>query len=116
MNLQFVKQAIREFKNIKNAEKYYNGLKDFDAYIKRSRTIIYKEDNEGQYKHFELIKYLYDNYPQHVKKEIQNLNKLTNEKINELVNKIPDELLTNEHRKYIIIYLIKRRDILLNIE
>ena len=34
----------------------------------------------------------------------------------ELVNKIPDELLTNEHKKYIIMYLIRRRDILLNIK
>jgi len=63
---------LREFKNIQNAEKYYYGIKDFDAYINRSKTIIYKEDNENQYKHFELIKYLYDNYPQYVICELDN--------------------------------------------
>lgn len=105
---------LREFKNIENAEKYYNKIKDFDAYINRSKTIIYKEDNNKQYKHFELIKYLYDNYPQYVVPEINNLIKLTDEVIEELVNKIPDELLTKEHKEYIIMYLKKRRDILLN--
>lgn len=107
---------LREFKNIQNAEKYYNGTKDFDAYIKRSRTIIYKEDNSSQYKHFELIRYLYNKYPQYVNCELNNLKKLTNEAISELVNRIPDDLLTIEHKEYIISYLIKRRDILLSIE
>lgn len=107
---------LREFRNISNAQKYYDGIKDFNAYIERSQTIIYKEDNKSKYKHFELIKYLYDKFPQHVIPEIINLNKLTDEIIEELVNKIPDELLTNEHKKYIIMYLIRRRDILLNIK
>lgn len=107
---------LREFKNPLNAQKYYDGKKDFNAYIKRSKTIIYKEDHKSKYKHFELIAYLYNNFAQYVIPEINNLKKLTDEIIEELVNKIPDELLTNEHKKYIITYLIKRRDILLNIK
>lgn len=106
---------LREFKNEKNAEKYYNGIKNFDAYINRSKSIIYKEDNISQYKHFELIQYLYNIYPQYVVSEINNLVKLTDEKITSLVSKIPNELLTNDHKKYIIMYLTKRRDILLRI-
>lgn len=106
---------LREFRNIETAQKYYFGIKDFNSYIYRSQTIIYKEDNKSKYKHFELIKYLYDNYPQYVISEIDNLTKLTDEVIEEIVNKIPDELLTNEHKKYIIMYLIRRRDILLNL-
>lgn len=107
---------LREFRNIANAQKYYDGIKDFNAYIDRSQTIIYKEDNKSRYKHFELIKYLYANFPKYVIPEINNLKKLTDEKIKILVNKIPDKLLTNEHKKYIIMYLIRRRDILLDIE
>lgn len=106
---------LREFKNIQNAEKYYKKIKNFDAYIKRSKTIIYKEDNQEQYKHFELIRYLYDKYPEYVIPEVNNLKKLTDEIITELVNKIPDELLTDEHKNYIILYLIKRINILLSI-
>lgn len=107
---------LREFRNTANARKYYDGIKDFNVYINRSHTIIYKEDNKNQYKHFELIEYLYDNYPQYVIPEIDNLKKLNDEIIKELVNKIPNELLTNEHKEYIIMYLIRRRDILLNIK
>ncbi len=107
---------LREFRNIENAKKYYDDIKDFNAYINRSQTIIYKEDNKSKYKHFELIQYLHDNYPQYVIPEINNLKKLTDEIIEELVNKIPDELLTDEHKKYIIMYLIRRRNILLNIK
>ena len=106
---------LREFKNSSNADKYYNGTKDFNAYIKRSKTIIYKEDNKNRYKHFELIQYLYDHYENLVSVEINNLRKLTNHVIENLVNKIPDNLITDIHKKYIIMYLIKRRDILLEI-
>ena len=106
---------LRNFKDIIYAEAYYSGKKEFDSYINKSKTIIYKEDNKKQYKHFELIKYLNDNYTDVVQKEILNLNKLTDEIIENIVNKIPDELLTDIHKKYIIIYLKKRRDILLGI-
>ena len=63
----------------------------------------------------ELIEYLYENYPNLIYNEIQNLYKLTDQKIMKIVNSIPDELLTNIHKKYIIEYLIKRRNILLQI-
>lgn len=107
---------LREFKNIENARKYYDHIKDFDKYINKSKTLIYKENNKDKYKHFELIKYLYDCFPNYVIPEISNLDKLTNDIIVEIVSGIPDELLTEEHKKYIIMYLIKRRDILLNIK
>lgn len=107
---------LREFKNLDTAKKYYEGIKDFDAYILRSRTIIYKENHKEQYKHFELIKYLFANYPVIVTKAIEKLKKLKDENIAKIVNRIPDELLTKKHKEYIILYLIKRRDILLNIK
>lgn len=107
---------LREFKNPENARKYYKGIKSFDAYIERSKTIIYKENNMEKYRHFELIQYLFDNFPLLVIPEIEKLKILTDDLIEEIVNKIPDELLTSEHKKYIILYLIKRRNILLSIK
>ena len=107
---------LRNFKDSTYAEQYYSGKKCFESYINKSKSLIYKEDKQQRYKHFELIKYLNDNYRNIVQKEIRNLNKLTDEKIENIVNRIPDELLTDIHKKYIIIYLKKRRDILLNIQ
>lgn len=106
---------LREFRNAETLEKYDNGDKDFEKYIYRSSTYIYKEDNIHRFKHFELIEYLNENYHDLIFKEINNLNKLTNKKIHEIVNKIPNHLLTNKHKEYIIDYLIKRRNILLSI-
>lgn len=106
---------LKEFKNPDNLLKYSDGIKDFNSYINRSRTLIYKEDNIKKYKHFELIEYLNNKYHNIVQSEIKNLNKLTDEKIEKIVNKIPDNLLTITHKDYIIQYLKKRRDILLSI-
>ena len=89
---------LREFRNISTAQKYYNHIKDFDAYINRSKTVIYKENNKDNYKHFELIKYLFNVYPQYVICEIENLNKLTDDIIKDLVYKIPSGMLTNMHK------------------
>lgn len=107
---------LREFKSEEYAKNYYNNIKDFDAFIYKSKTYIYKEDNKKKYKHFELIEYLNENYHDTVQKEIENLNKLTDDIIEEIVNKIPDNLLTKMHKENIIAYLKKRRDILLNIK
>ena len=106
---------LKDFKNSETLDKYRNGLKDFDAYINRSHTLIYKEDNIRKYKHFELIEILNKDYPDIVKRELSNLSKLTDDIIEEIVNKIPDDLLTNIHKEYIIQYLKKRRERLLNI-
>ena len=46
--------------------------------------------------------------------EIKNLEKLTDTKIEEIVNHIPKELLTTKHKEYIIIYLKTRKKILIN--
>lgn len=107
---------LKEFKNPNNLLKYSGGIKDFDSYINRSHTLIYKEDNTKKYKHFELIEYLNNKYHNIVQSEIENLSKLTDNKIEEIVNKIPDDLLTKIHKNYIIQYLKKRRDILLSIK
>ena len=105
---------LRAFKCEEYAEKYYNKIRDFDALIRKSTCIIYREDGK-RYKHFELIEELNKKYPNEIKYEIDNLNKLTDNIIEDLVNKIPNDLLTTKHKEYIIIYLRKRRDILLDI-
>lgn len=105
---------LREFHKEENAQKYYSGEKDFNAYINRSKTLIYKKDG-SRYKHFELIEYLYKKYPKQIKIEIINLKKLTNQKIEDIVNKIPDNIITEKHKEYIIKYIKIRKQILLRI-
>lgn len=106
---------LREFKNQTYAEKYYNKIKDFDALINKSSCILYKENGKN-YRHFELIEELNKTYNNEIQQEIENLNKLTDNIIEDIVNKLPNDLLTMKHKEYIIIYLRKRRDILLNIK
>lgn len=105
---------LREFRNESFALKYYEGFLNFDDYINRSRTWIYKEDGK-RYKHFELIKYLYKVYPNEIRKEIINLNKLTDLKIKSIVNKMPNNIITAKHKEYIIKYINIRKKILLGI-
>lgn len=87
---------------------------NFIKFIKKSPTCIFNKQKH-KYKHFELVTVLYEQYPIDVKKCILSLKQLSNKKIQEIVYKIPDNLLTDLHKKYIIQYLIIRRDILLDI-
>lgn len=105
---------LREFYKKENAEKYYTGQKSFESYIKRSKTLIYKEDG-SRYKHFELIEELYKMYTNEITREIKNLEKLSNTKIENIVNKIPDNIITTKHKEYIINYIKIRKNCLLNI-
>ena len=106
---------LREFKNDNLANQYYSNKKSFEAYIRKSKTYFYKEDKKTRYGHFELIHYLYLMYPDIVVNEIIRLKKLTDKKIEEIVEMIPDDLLTKIHKKYIIMYLKRRKEILLKI-
>lgn len=107
---------LREFKDLEYASKYYSGIKKFESFIYKSKTYIYKENSNKKYKHFELIKYLNDNYFEYMHNEIDKLNLLNDSIIETIVNKIPNELLTDKHKEFIIEYLKKRRDILLEIK
>lgn len=70
------------------------------------------------YSHFDFIDYLLNNSNEEQKecliKDIKKLINLTDEYINDLVNKVPDCLCTKEHKLLIIKYIIIRRDILLS--
>lgn len=106
---------LRNFKDENFAKKYYNKEKDFESYIKGGKSLIYKDDHITRYNLIELIEYLYKLYPFKIKEEINNLNKLSDDKIKEIVNKIPDNLINDKHKEYIINYLKKRKTMLMNI-
>lgn len=100
---------LREFKNRQYAEKYYSGKKDFNAYIERSKSLIYNEITKKTYTHFELIKKLYKEYPTLIKIEIDNISKLTETKIEEIINAIPKNLMDEKQREYILNFIKIRK-------
>lgn len=106
---------LRELKNKVNARKIYDGIINFDNYILKSKTCIYKENLKTRYKHFELIEELYNEYPNIIINEIKNLKRLSNKDIEKIVNKLPKNIIEEQHKDFIKKYLIKRRNILLKI-
>ena len=75
---------------------------------------------EGKiYNHFSFVEYLLCNLPTALQKSLQEnickLNLLTDSKIMEIVNSVPDCLASKMHKKCIIDYIILRRDILLGL-
>lgn len=108
---------LRDFKKEDFANLYCgsNPKRSFDAYIKNATSYIYDDKHHRRYKLFKLIEYLYKEYPSEIEAEILNLENLTDEVIKKIVDQIPDDILTDQHKGCIIIYLKKRRDILKNI-
>ena len=103
---------LRNFKNEFFAEKYYNGIKDFQSYIRGAKSLIYKDDGSGKYNLLDLIQVLYQKYPEVIGREIKNLSKLTDQKIENIVSMIPEVIISFMHKKYIIEYLKTRRRLL----
>lgn len=83
----------------------------FNNYINKSKTAIYK--NVKKIKHFDLIKELLETNNEATINAIKRLNILTDNKISNIVNNIPNRFLGKKHKEYIIKYISKRRDILL---
>lgn len=102
---------LRDFQNPKILQKYTKNDEKFNQYINNNKLAIYKEStNENFSPTNSFIDYLLDNYPSFAHREIHNLFKLKDAIIDTIVNKIPKERMTNEHKKYIIKYLKQQRD------
>ncbi len=101
---------LREFKNEKLAEKYYSGKKNFNLYIERSKSLIYNETTGRRYTHFQLIKELYKEYPDIIRKEIVNIDNLTDAKIEKIVNSIPNQMMLDKQKEYIIKFIKIRKE------
>ena len=104
---------LRDFGNDDFAVKYYDGIKQFDNYILNSKTQFFLPNKNKKYKHFELIHELLNIDKKNTINEIKNLKKLTNDYIKGIVIKIPNECIKKQHKEFLILYLIKRRDKLL---
>lgn len=58
---------------------------------------------------------MYEKYPDIMSKEIKNLKKLKDSIIEKIVNRIPNELMSEQQKKFVIKYIKIRRDSLMNI-
>ena len=106
---------LREFRDLSKAQPYYNKEKDLEDFARKSKTCIYKENLEGRYKHFELIEYLYEKYPKIIKEKILNIKRLNRFKLRRIIKRLPNGIITEEHKEYIYKYVNIRKKILLNI-
>lgn len=96
-----------------NLDTLLNNSEKMQQYIKRSTTYIYNDECK-RFKHFELIDELLKIFPDKMKKIIQKLTALTDNTITEIVEAVPNEYLSEKHKKCIIIFVKQRKEILLS--
>ena len=107
---------LHQFRDDKVLEKIMtnNSLKD---YVLSPKSQCKVSIDGVLYNHFIFIDYLLENLNQDEKTQliidINKLKKLTDAKIAEIVNMVPECLCTRKHKKLIIEYIILRRNILL---
>lgn len=106
---------VRDFADENKIAEYESGRKNFEDYINRSKTLLYKELEylvEGEsmrYGHFELIDRLIKSHSELVEDVLSNITSLNDERIKSIVNRIPMQLLTECHKTYIIKYIVTRK-------
>ncbi|MBD8589212.1 hypothetical protein IFT92_15530 [Peribacillus simplex] len=83
-------------------------------YIYKGRSKI-GWNEKMQENHFQLVRRIYKDHPLRMKFLIQRLNSLSDEIIDGIVNKIPNNITTVMQNEFIKMFLKKRRDILLRI-
>lgn len=90
-------------------------IQSLEVYSNRSKTLFRKEagtikiGESKKYHHFELINQLAHDYPKIMKDELASITRLSDNNIRKIVNKVPDKMLTNLHKQYIIKYIILRK-------
>ena len=72
--------------------------------------MLYKEDTKKRYKHFELIEHLKQENTTLLKTEAFKLSALTDGKISEIVEAIPDELMIKQQKDSIKEYIKLRKE------
>ena len=102
-------------KNEKNEERLYT-VKEISKIFKSNVDyVVYDPKTKKQYKHIELIRELYNLYPTVVKRKIKKLGRLTDGRIEIILDKLPDGIITEKHKEYIKIYLKEKKKILFGI-
>lgn len=101
---------LREFKDYTFASKYYDGIRKLENHVNRGKTMIYNPSTGKRYGHFELIEYLKNENPTLLKEEAEKLKLLDVSTIEQIVNRVPDELMAEEHKNAIKKYLKLRKE------
>ena len=110
--------CLSDFKNPSRINQFVSSEpgrtpKNFLNYIIKSKTQIYNQETGQKFKHFELVDYISKKYPKEVSSALEALRSLETSRITNVVERIPNEIITATHKQFIIIYLRIRRNILL---
>lgn len=96
-----------------NLDQFLNNHFKMINYINRSTCFIYN-NNGKKYKHFDLIDELLLRFHSEMKTIIKSFERLSDSCIENIVNAVPDEYLTDKHKLCIILFIEERRNILLS--
>lgn len=80
-------------------------------YIYKGKSKIGWKDTRNE-NHFKLVRNVFRYYPLRTKTLLNRLNFLSEEEINNIVTKLPSEVINDKHKEFVVLFLIKRRDIL----
>ena len=76
---------------------------------------LYNKSNNEKIKSFDMIRYLRDKYKNKLLEEGSRLEIINEENISNIVQQIPDHLLTETHKNFIIKYILTRANLITEI-
>lgn len=82
----------------------------FQGFTRRSKTLISVDHNKKKSKMLTLLKKVNTLYPQFVMESLQSLNRLTQEKVDDIVTNVPSSIMSLLHKEWVrqlILYRIK---------
>lgn len=100
--------------NESHLEKYCNSNEELLRYIYRGKSKIGWQDTRNE-SHFNLIRKIFQYFPLRTLTLLNRVNLLTDEIIDNTINRLPKEVITEKQKKFVKLFLIKRRDILIRI-
>lgn len=87
---------------------------DFAKFVNKNQLALYRDDIPEKYSPTSsIVDYLLIHHQKLTLSEINNLKKLKDDIIKNIINKIPDDRMKQKHKEYIIKYLKEQRDIFL---
>ena len=98
----------------KQVDEYLKDKNKIDKFNRKSKTLIWVDEFKKRTKTEDLLDFFKNNYKEVFEAEIERLQTLNRNALNEVLEEVPESIMSNLRKNFVLVLLLSRKDMLLD--